>query len=239
MLAPVEISIIPDAGVIFLVPQAILNLFVDNSNDIDEGVYKFIQFVEDGLEPFLNKINVDSIEDLSVNYRLMQDNIYEITALIDDSVDWDEVEARFESSTYSINRDMSQLFQQTNWVPELYKLEEFDNIIDILSLLINAGYSGIINLLMLPDDMFLHITNNTQRVDFVLSEFCNAVDLNNQVSLDVIYQAASLVDTIEIDSRGGRYRCLNIWGKKDFTRRQRARLKKVLRKLKGYIKENK
>ena len=239
MIAPVEVSIIPNAGVIFLVPKLILNLFISDSEDIDEGVYNFIGFVEDRLEPFMDQIGIEDIDELFISYRLMENNVYEIKAFREDYMNLDRTDAKFESSTFNIDDMLLNTINSEHSVPELYKMVEYDNILDVISMLINAGYEGKFNLLMLPNDTFIHIGNTDSRIDFVLSEFCNSVDITNEISLDIIYSAASLVETIEIDSKGGRYRCQDIWVKKDFTRRQRAQLKRVLRKVKGFIKEKK
>ncbi len=239
MLSPVEISIIPNAGVVFLVPKSILNLFISDYEDIYEGIYNFIKFVEDELQPYMNQIGIDDIDELIISYELIKNNVYEIKALREDCINLDELETKFTCSTLHIDDNLLNSTDSQLSVPELYKMVEYDNIIDIISILINAGYQGKFNLLLLPNDTFIHVTNNNLRTDFVLSEFCNAVEVSKEISLDIIYSAASLVETIEIDSRGGRYRCQGIWAKKGFTRRQRAQLKKLLHKMKGFIEEKK
>ena len=101
MLRPVEISIIPNAGAIFLVPELVMKLFIDNAEDFDDGVYNFIQFVEDKLEPFFSKIGVHYIDELFVEYQLIENDTYEITALREDPKNLDLVEAGFESSKFN------------------------------------------------------------------------------------------------------------------------------------------
>ena len=231
MLRPVEISIIPNAGAIFLVPELVMKLFIDNAEDFDDGVYNFIQFVEDKLEPFFSKIGVHYIDELFVEYQLIENDTYEITALREDSRNLDAVEAGFESSKFNFEAGIFNATKSNDSIPTLYRMVE--------SVLINIGYEGTLNILMLPNDTFVHFVDNDSRIDFVLSEFCSVVNLQDGISLDVIYSASSLIETIKIDSKGGRYQCQNIWVKKDFTKRQRARLKKALRMMKGSIEEKK
>ena len=92
MLSPVEISIIPNAGVVFLVPKSILNLFISDYEDIYEGIYNFIKFVEDELQPYMNQIGIDDIDELIISYELIKNNVYEIKALREDCINLDELE---------------------------------------------------------------------------------------------------------------------------------------------------